>query len=109
MLPLEILLSSIDRVWIGLAADYPYRVGVPVKGGIRIPPSLSLVSKLISLALVKMDDRRLTDKRLRMKEHYLIMRTMLQALIRYDENILFDHKFNDATTNKVEWNLAVWE
>ena len=32
-----ILLSSIDRVWIGSAADYPYRVGGPVKVGIRIP------------------------------------------------------------------------
>ena len=30
MLPLEKLLSSIDRVWIGSAADYLYRVGVPV-------------------------------------------------------------------------------
>ena len=37
MLPLEILLSSIDRVWIGSAADYPYRVGVPVKVGIWTP------------------------------------------------------------------------
>ena len=32
MLPLDILLSSIDGVWIGSAADYPYRVGVPVIG-----------------------------------------------------------------------------
>ena len=31
-------ISSIDRLWIGSAADYPYRVGVPVKVGIRIPP-----------------------------------------------------------------------
>ena len=31
------LYSSIDRVWIGSAADYPSRVGVPVKVGIRVP------------------------------------------------------------------------
>ena len=40
MIPLEILLSSIHSsigIWIGLAADYSYRVGVPDKGGIRIP------------------------------------------------------------------------
>ena len=39
MLPLGILLSSIDRLWIGSAADYLYRVGVPDKVGIRIPHS----------------------------------------------------------------------
>ena len=39
VLPLEILLSSIDRLWISSAADYPYRVRVPVKVGIRIPHS----------------------------------------------------------------------
>ena len=43
---IEILLSSIDRVWIGLAAVYPYRVGVPVKVGIRIPPP-SFVFRII--------------------------------------------------------------
>ena len=42
MLPLEILLSSIDRVWIGSAADYPYRVGVSAKVGIRIPSFYTL-------------------------------------------------------------------
>ena len=37
MLPLEILLSSIDGVVDRVGADYPYRVVGPVKVGIEIP------------------------------------------------------------------------
>ena len=43
MLPLEILLSTIE-LWIGSAAHYPNRVGVPVKVGIRFTPLSYIVS-----------------------------------------------------------------